>query len=110
MWDGKKTVAEKLDICDILFDDVTVKLLDHHKSALSLNKYDFVRVLESKNDEFSALIISHYSKLYKEVRPSHVHVIVDGRIVVSGDYSLIENCIDALDQLAGTVNDFIKNY
>lgn len=28
----------------------------------------------------------------------------------SEDYSLIENCIDALDQLAGTVNDFIKNF
>ena len=40
--------------------------------------------------KFSCLIISHYSKLYKLIKPTHVHIIVDGRIVTSGDSSLIE--------------------
>ena len=47
--------------------------------------------INSSNDgKFSALIISHYSKLYTMVKPTHVHIIVDGRIIKSGDYSLIE--------------------
>ena len=40
--------------------------------------------------KFSCLIISHYSKLYKLIKPTHVHIIVDGKIVTSGDNSLIE--------------------
>ena len=74
----------------------SLALIDEIDSGLDVDGLNMVSnaLNESKNDEFSALIISHYSKLYKEVRPSHVHVIVDGRIVVSGDYSLIEK-IDA---------------
>ena len=40
--------------------------------------------------QFSCLIISHYSKLYKLIKPTNVHIIIDGKIITSGDYSLIE--------------------
>ena len=44
--------------------------------------------------KFSCLIISHYSKLYKLIKPTHVHIIVDGKIVTSGDSNLIDR-VDA---------------
>ncbi len=74
----------------------SLALIDEIDSGLDVDGLNMVSnaLNNSKNDEFSALIISHYSKLYKEVKPTHVHIIVDGRIVTSGDYSLIEK-VDA---------------
>ncbi len=37
----------------------------------------------------STLVVSHYARFYQLIQPSHVHIIVDGQIVVSGDASLI---------------------
>lgn len=38
----------------------------------------------------SALVVSHYARFYQNLKPTHVHVIVDGKIIVSGDESIIE--------------------
>ena len=38
----------------------------------------------------SALVVSHYARFYQLIEPTHVHVIVDGKIVVSGNASLIQ--------------------
>ena len=70
----------------------SLALIDEIDSGLDVDGLNMVsEAIRSSNDgNFSALIISHYSKLYKEIKPSHVHIIVDGRIITSGDYSLIE--------------------
>ena len=69
-----------------------VILIDEIDSGLDVDGLNMVSnaLNESKNDEFSALIISHYSKLYKLIKPTHVHIIIDGKIITSGDHSLIE--------------------
>jgi Fe-S cluster assembly ATP-binding protein len=36
----------------------------------------------------AALLITHWQRILKEVQPDVVHVMLDGRIVESGDYSL----------------------
>ena len=70
----------------------SLALIDEIDSGLDVDGLNMVSdaINNFNKEEFSALIISHYSKLYKEIKPSHVHIIVDGRIVKSGDYSLIE--------------------
>lgn len=35
-------------------------------------------------------MVSHYERLYELVKPTHVHVLVDGNIVVEGGFELIE--------------------
>ena len=67
-------------------------LIDEIDSGLDVDGLNMIaNAINSSNDgNFSALIISHYSKLYTLVKPTHVHIIVDGRIITSGDYSLIE--------------------
>lgn len=35
------------------------------------------------------LIVSHYERFFHLVKPSHCHVLVDGKIVMSGDESLV---------------------
>ena len=44
----------------------------------------------NESKEFSCLIVSHYARMYELVKPTHVHVIVNGRVVTSGDYSIVE--------------------
>ena len=70
----------------------TLALIDEIDSGLDVDGLNMIAnaINTPGNDKFSALIISHYSKLYTMVKPTHVHIIVDGKIVTSGDYSLIE--------------------
>ncbi len=69
-----------------------LSLIDEIDSGLDVDGLEMVaKVINSMMDgSFSCLIISHYSKLYKLIKPTHVHIIINGKIVTSGDYSLIE--------------------
>ena len=49
-----------------------------------------INKMKNESKEFSCLIVSHYARMYELVRPTHVHVIVNGRVVTSGDYSIVE--------------------
>jgi len=70
----------------------SLSLIDEIDSGLDVDGLEMIaKAINSMLDgKFSCLIISHYSKLYKLIKPTHVHIIVDGRIVTSGDYNLIE--------------------
>ena len=70
----------------------SLSLIDEIDSGLDVDGLEMVaKSINSMLDgKFSCLIISHYSKLYKLIKPTHVHIIVDGRIVTSGNSSLIE--------------------
>lgn len=43
-----------------------------------------------KNENPVALIITHYQRLLEYIKPTHVHIMVDGTIIQSGDASLVE--------------------
>ena len=43
-----------------------------------------------KNGKSSFLIITHYERLLNHIVPDHVHVMVDGKIIKSGDKSIAE--------------------
>jgi Fe-S cluster assembly ATP-binding protein len=36
------------------------------------------------------ILVTHYQRLLDEVAPDHVHILVDGRIVMSGGMELAE--------------------
>lgn len=70
----------------------SLALIDEIDSGLDVDGLEMIaKAINSMLDgSFSCLIISHYSKLYKLIKPTHVHIIIDGKIVTSGDSSLIE--------------------
>ena len=70
----------------------SLALIDEIDSGLDVDGLNMIAnaINTSSDGKFSSLIISHYSKLYTMVKPTHVHIIVDGKIIKSGDYSLIE--------------------
>ncbi len=66
-------------------------LLDEIDSGLDV---DALRVVSKainsmRSEKFGCMMVSHYERLFDLVRPSHVHVLVNGRIVISGGYELI---------------------
>ena len=69
-------------------------ILDETDSGLDI---DALRVVSSgvqevrkDREQMGVLAITHYQRLLDELRPDHVHVIVDGRIVESGGMELAE--------------------
>ena len=46
--------------------------------------------MRNESKEFSCIIVSHNARMYELVRPTHVHVIVNGKIVVSGGKEIVE--------------------
>ena len=70
-------------------------LLDEIDSGLDV---DALRIVadninerrESKKEDLCVVLVSHYERLYELVKPTHVHVLVDGNIVVEGGFELIE--------------------
>ncbi len=86
---GEKKRAEILQLAML---EPKVAILDETDSGLDI---DAVRIVgESVNQligpNLGVLIITHYPRLLNYIRPEHVHVLLDGRIVESGGWELAE--------------------
>lgn len=70
-------------------------LLDEIDSGLDVDALRIVadninEMRETKKEDFGLVMVSHYERLYELVKPTHVHVLVDGNIVVEGGFEQIE--------------------
>jgi Fe-S cluster assembly ATP-binding protein len=67
-------------------------VLDETDSGLDIDAIRLVakgiREVRAARPQMAALLITHWQRILKEVQPDVVHVMLDGRIVESGDYSL----------------------
>ncbi|MDX1494766.1 MAG: hypothetical protein R3253_11930, partial [Longimicrobiales bacterium] len=63
-------------------------LMDETDSGLDIDALKIVaegvNKLKAEDPEMSVLLITHYQRLLDYIKPDHVHVMVDGRIVRSG--------------------------
>ena len=69
-----------------------IALLDEIDSGLDV---DALRVVSEainsmRSESFGCVMVSHYERLFDLVRPTHVHVLVAGKIVLDGGYEVIE--------------------
>jgi len=74
----------------------TFCILDETDSGLDV---DALRIVAEgfnrlKDDKTSAIIITHYQRLLDYIRPDKVHVLLNGRIVKTGDASLAKEIED----------------
>jgi Fe-S cluster assembly ATP-binding protein len=82
-------------------------ILDETDSGLDIDALRVVAegVNSLRNDQNCFLIITHYQRLLDYIRPDYVHVLMDGRIVRSGDYTLaLELEAKGYDWLRNEVN------
>ena len=65
-------------------------ILDEIDSGLDIDALQVVSkgVNEMRGENFGALIITHYQRLLNYIEPDVVHIMMDGRVVKTGDAEL----------------------
>jgi len=69
-----------------------IGMLDEIDSGLDVDAIKLVSdaILELKQEtNMGLLVVSHYERFFTSIKPTHSHVIVDGKIVVEGDDELV---------------------
>lgn len=67
-------------------------LLDEIDSGLDVDALRVVAkaINSMREKDFGCVMVSHYERMFELVKPSHVHVLVNGKIILSGGYELVE--------------------
>lgn len=78
------------EILQMLMLEPSLAILDEIDSGLDIDALQIVAkgVNSLRNSKRAILLITHYQRLLDYINPDFVHVLVDGRIVVSGSSSL----------------------
>jgi Fe-S cluster assembly ATP-binding protein len=67
-------------------------MLDEIDSGLDVDALKVVASAildEYAKRDMGLIIVSHYERFYQLVKPTHAHILIDGKIVMSGDESLV---------------------
>ena len=81
------------EILQMLMLKPSIAMLDEIDSGLDVDAIKLVADSSLKLKEETKLgliVVSHYERFFSLMKPTHSHVIVDGRIVVEGDSELVE--------------------
>ena len=83
---------KKNEILQMYLLKPTLVMLDEIDSGLDVDSLKIVgeyimKYFEKYNP--GILLITHYQRLLDYIKPTHVHVVSEGKIVKSGDYSLV---------------------
>ncbi len=86
---GEKKRAE---ILQLLMLKPQLAILDETDSGLDVDALQVVAdaINSLRSPEFSALVITHYPKMLELLKPDVVHIIANGKIVLSGSPELIK--------------------
>lgn len=78
------------EILQLLMIEPTFAILDEIDSGLDIDALQVVSkgVNEMRGEGFGSLIITHYQRLLNYITPDVVHIMMDGRVVKTGDADL----------------------
>ena len=81
---------KKNEILQMKILDPNLVILDETDSGLDIDALKIVAngVMKCSNDENAVLVITHYQRLLDYIVPDKVHVIMDGKVVKSGNKDL----------------------
>lgn len=100
---GERKKAEILQMCML---EPKLTMLDEIDSGLDVDAVRIVSetVAQYHNETNSILVITHHSEILQKLKPDFVHILINGKIVKTGDASLIQeieaNGYDAFKELA----------
>ncbi|HEU4798846.1 MAG TPA: Fe-S cluster assembly ATPase SufC, partial [bacterium] len=89
---GEKKRAEILQMALL---EPEIAIMDETDSGLDIDSVKVVadgvnRMYEDSKKQMGILVITHYSRILHYIKPSNVHVMFDGRFVVSGGPQVAE--------------------
>jgi Fe-S cluster assembly ATP-binding protein len=78
------------EILQMITLEPKLSILDETDSGLDIDALKIVAngVNQYRSSENSFLVITHYQRLLNYLKPDFIHVLIDGKIVKSGDMSL----------------------
>jgi Fe-S cluster assembly ATP-binding protein len=80
------------EILQMLVLDPKLTVLDEIDSGLDIDalKQISLGINQYKSDKNAVILVTHYQRLLNYITPDFVHVLMHGRIVMSGDYTLAQ--------------------
>jgi Fe-S cluster assembly ATP-binding protein len=80
------------EILQMMMIQPNIAILDEIDSGLDIDALKVVAkgVNEMRSEEFGCLIITHYQRLLNYIEPDFVHIMMDGKIVMSGGKELAQ--------------------
>jgi len=84
---------KKSEVLQMLFFKPKLAVIDEIDSGLDVNSLELVSQAVNKlreRNKMSALVITHYTRIFKHLKPDFVHVMKNGEFVASGDSRLAE--------------------
>ncbi|MDR1401994.1 MAG: Fe-S cluster assembly ATPase SufC [Puniceicoccales bacterium] len=84
---------KRCEILQMMMLEPRYAIFDETDSGLDVDAIKIVAsaVNNMRSENFSALIITHHSKLLEQLRPDFVHILSAGKIAASGSMELVEN-------------------
>ena len=81
---------KRMEILQMALLEPKIAVLDETDSGLDIDALRIVSegVNQLMNPDMGVLVITHYQRILNYIRPDQVHILVDGRIVKSGDSEL----------------------
>lgn len=81
------------EIVQMMLLQPSIAMLDEIDSGLDVDALKIVAnaILKLQEEtKLSLLVVSHYERFYDLLKPTHAHVLIDGKIVEQGGYELVE--------------------
>ena len=80
---------KQMEVLQMLMIAPQFAILDETDSGLDIDALKIVsqgfnRLREKKKDQFGALIITHYQRILDYIKPDFIHIMYNGKIVMSG--------------------------
>ena len=80
------------EILQMAMLDPELAILDETDSGLDIDALqivsDGVATVRAKRPDLGILVVTHYQRLLAQLKPDHVHLLVDGQVVASGGIEL----------------------
>ncbi|MGI9031326.1 MAG: Fe-S cluster assembly ATPase SufC [Ilumatobacteraceae bacterium] len=82
------------EIMQLAILEPALAILDETDSGLDIDALRIVakglREVKADRPDLGVVLITHYQRLLDELRPDHIHVLIDGRMVASGGMEIVE--------------------
>ena len=80
------------EILQMLLLDPKLIILDEIDSGLDIDAIKIIcdGIINNLGDDSSLIVITHYPKILNYLKPTFVHIMIDGKLVKTGNLELID--------------------
>ncbi len=94
---------KKMELLQILVTKPKLVILDEIDSGLDVEALEIIAKTIARlagENQMAVMVITHYSRIFKYIRPEVVNVVEEGKIIKTGGYEIVEKI-----ETEGYIND-----